>query len=808
MPSFAPRLALVSAALLAAGLRAQAPWSFAPPREVAVPATDDAGWCRNDVDRFVFAGLAAAGLRPSPAADRRTLARRLHLVVLGLPPDPDELERFVADPREDAWERLVDRVLDSPQRAERWATRWLDLVRFAETTGFETNVPRPNAWPYRDWVIEAFAADTPYPDFILRQLAGDTCGHDVATGYLVAGPYDEVKSPDPVLTAMQRHDELKDLVHTTATAFLGLTLACAACHDHKTDPLTQRDFYAWKAIFAGVTHGEREVQPGDPEVRRRELERIEDELARIEDALDQHAPLAEFAPTARRPALDERRNVERFAPVLARFVRITVLATDGPEPCIDEFEVWSAGAAPRDVALASRGAVATASSELPGHAIHRIAHANDGRHGNEHSWISNEPGAGWLAVELAEPVQIDRVVWGRDRTGRFRDRLATRYRIEVALDPAGYRVVASELDRVARGAAPPPQAPEAEALARKAQELAAARARFAPRMVYAGRFTPPPPVHRLERGDPLAPREEIAPGTIAALVPGFRLREDASEAERRRALARWLGSAENPLTARVLVNRVWQAVFGEGLVATPSDFGRTGAPPTNQALLDHLALRFVAEGWSIRALERTLLLSSSFRQSSQPRDEAAALDSGNRLLWRHAPRRLEAEGIRDAMLMVSGALDPRRGGPGFSAFLANDNYVRVYEPKTSFTSADWRRMVYQTKVRSVQEPVFGVFDCPDAGQVAARRARSTTALQALSLFNSSFVVEQARRFAGRIEQEVGRDPAAQVRRAFLLAFGREPAAAEAAAAQRLASEHGLAALCRALLNASEFLVVP
>jgi hypothetical protein len=283
---------------------------------------------------------------------------------------------------------------------------------------------------------------------------------------------------------------------------------------------------------------------------------------------------------------------------------------------------------------------------------------------------------------------------------------------------------------------------------------------------------------------------------------------DAPERDRRVAFAKWLGDPQNPLPARVLVNRIWQHHFGEGIVNTPNDFGRNGAKPTHPELLDWLASEFVSSGWSIKHLQRLMVTSATWRQASAPNPTALQQDAASRWLWRFPPRRLEAEAIRDAMLVVSGALDLRMGGPGYSVFAPNSNYVRVYDPKPEYGPTEWRRMVYQTKVRMAQDSTFGAFDCPDAGQASPQRARSTTPLQALNLFNSGFVNQQAGLLAARLQREAGEDPAAQVRRGFRLTVLHEPDAEEARICGELAREHGLPVLCRVLLNANEFLFLP
>jgi hypothetical protein len=324
---------------------------------------------------------------------------------------------------------------------------------------------------------------------------------------------------------------------------------------------------------------------------------------------------------------------------------------------------------------------------------------------------------------------------------------------------------------------------------------------------YCGKFEKPGPTHRLQRGDPLQPREVVEPDTVAALG-NLGLTADAPEQQRRVALAKWIISAENPLTARVLVNRIWQHHFGTGLVDTPSDFGTQGGRPTHPELLDWLAAKFVEHGWSMKHVHRLILTSHTYRQAAAPNKRGLGVDAGSRLLWRFPPRRLEAEPIRDSMLAVSGVLDQRMGGPGFSPFLPTQHHVRVYLPKEEFGPAEWRRMIYMTRVRMEQDAVFGPFDCPDGGLVCPKRGRSTTPLQALNLLNSAFVLQQADLFGERVRREAGDQPEPQVQLAFLLALGREPDAEEAKATEQLVRLHGAAALGRALFNANEFLFLP
>ena len=826
------RLALFITFALAAPAAAagEKHWSFQPVRRPSVPEiANRKSRTTNPIDAFVLAKLSDRGLSLSPEADRRALIRRLKFDLLGLPPTPEEVEAFVKDDSPGAYENAVDRYLASPQFGERWARHWLDVVRFAESNGFETNQPRPNAYHYRDYVIKSFNDDKPYDQFVKEQIAGDTLGADAATGFLVAGAWDEVKSPDVTLTLNQRADELHDMIGTTGSAFLGLTVACARCHDHKFDPIAQEDYYRVKAVFAGVQHGERPLRTGDEAARKREAERLRAELVEAEGKLAAMEPLADPAATeVRRAVVNSRLNTERFKPVRAKFVRFVVFETNNLEPCVDELEVFAAGVKPVNVALASAGAKATSSGDYPGSPdIHRLAFVHDGRYGNGRSWISNRSGRGWVKLELAGEATVDRVQWARDREGKFADRLATRYRIDVSLDGESWTVVASSDDRAAykpgvtTDTAPPALRPaERESWAKLSQRAADLRKQLANLdrgpMAYAGRFTTPEVVYRLHRGDATQKKEVVAPGVPGEIGPRLDIPEDASSSERRAVFAKWVTDPRHPLTARVIVNRLWQHHFGAGIVDTPSDFGNNGAKPTHPELLDWLASELVNPGreaggeakpWSLKHIHRLIVTSATYRQSSAMRTDDFAKDAQCRLLWRYPPRRLEAEPIRDAVLFVSGKLDLTIGGPGFDLFEPNTNYVKVYTPKKEFGPAEFRRMVYQQKPRMRLDDTFGAFDCPDAGQAAPKRNVSTTPLQALNLLNSGFMVQQAGYFAERVEKEAGTDPDSQVKRAFALAVQREPSAKELAAARKLVKEHGLAALCRALLNANEFVFV-
>jgi hypothetical protein len=754
-------------------------WAFQPIRKS--PA--------RGIDELVRARLRKESLTASREASRTTLIRRLYLDLIGFPPEPEDITAFIKDRDPIAYEKLVDRLLASPHFGERWARHWLDVVRFAESNGFETNTPRKNSWPYRDYVIRAFNEDLPFDQFVLEQLAGDAFGADAATGFLVGGAWDEVKSPDVGLTAQQRMDELHDIVATTSSTFLGLTIGCARCHNHKFDPVTQVDYYALQAVFAGVQHGERPLSSSDPEKRKREAEQLRNDLAKIDAEIERAEPLAAPGQKNRRPAVNARLNFEKFESLDAKAIRFTITAGVQGEPCIDEFEVIDANG--ENVALKAK---ATASGTYPNSELHKLEHINDGRVGNSRSWISNEPGRGWIALEFAKPASIHMVRWGRDREEKFTDRLAIEYRIEAQLESSDWKLVADSTDRGR-------QTNALAALRKEKQERL--RAVTTGPMVYGGRFEQPGPTHRLHRGEALQKKEQIAPAMPVYFRSSLEYATNMPEQQRRIALARWIVDPANPLTARVIANRIWQFHFGTGIVETPSDFGLNGAQPSNQELLDWLAADLIEHGWSLKHLHREILLSPAYRQTSDARPDGMEKDAATRLLWRFPPRRLEAEALRDSILKVSGNLDLTMGGRGFDLFEPNENYVRVFSAKKAFGPPEWRRMIYVTKHRMQIDDTFGAFDCPDAGQIAPKRTTSTTPLQALNLLNSPFMLQQSEIFAARLKRDANTTQA-QIQRAYWLALGRPPAKEESRASVSFIESEGVEAFCRALLNANEF----
>jgi len=833
-------------------------WSLQPLTHPQPPAPGGipAEWARNPIDRFIFAKLAEKGLKPGPPADPREFIRRVTYDLTGLPPSPEEVDEFLcdlppfsegeppavtADATEKAVERLVDRLLASPHYGEQWGRHWLDVVRFGESNGFERNFIIDNAWPFRDYVIRSFNEDKPFNQFIIEHLAGDVVAkgrpeNEVGVAFLTIGPYDDVGNQDPVAQANIRAATVDDMVTATGSAFLGLTINCARCHNHKFDPIPTEDYYRVKAAFDGVTHGPRAL--ATPEERQHYVDTIgplterRREIAAEKEALEKAiTDRTETTISSARPTPSARLTEETFSPVEAKFVRMTMLASsDNPASAagarMDEFEVWSAGAEPRNVGLASAGAKAEGvagktARDFDG--AYGVQMVNDGKYGAQ--WFIGSPAT--LTITLAQPETIERISFSHNRKAMSDKPIpgigpsVVEYEIHVSSDGKTWKKVADSFDRAAYS---PAHARERqirrnasdEERARRAElsrELAAVDAKIANvrplPTVWAGNFSQPkrrPIVFK--GGDPMRPGEAVRPASLNVLensAPRYELPADAPESERRLALAKWIASDDNPLTARVLVNRLWHYHFGAGIVDTPGDFGFLGSKPTHPELLDWLANRLHEQGWRIKALQREIVLSQTYRQSAGLREDAARIDKDARLLWRFPPRRLGAEEVRDTMLQVAGKLDLRMGGPGFRLYDYKSDNVSTYAPLDAVGPETYRRAVYHQNARASIVDVLADFDLPDNAFAAPKRANTTTPLQTLTLLNSQFTLDMANALATRLTNEAGADPTAQITRAFLVAFQREPLAAERDAALKLIHDHGLPALCRAILNANELL---
>jgi hypothetical protein len=686
-------------------------WAFQTPKHPAAPALADP-WVRTPIDAFVLEALRAKLLRPSPPASREQLLRRVTLDLTGLPPTPGEADLFLRDASADAYEKLVERLLASPHYGERWALRWLDVVRYADTNGFEVDAERPHAWRYRDYVVSAFNRDKPYDRFLMEQIAGDELwpgDHEalIATGFHRAGPIHLVSGNQD--EEMNRQEVLTEMTGGVGAVFLGLTVGCARCHNHKFDPIPQSDYYRLQAIFAATDLKDQ------PIVSRSEFEALE--RAR-----------KEFG-ARRKPVQDEIDAIEK--PYRAR-LRAEKLAKAEPR----YREVLDI---PREKRTKEQQALA------------KEAEAQIKLYWDE-------------VVNALAPED-------RERRAALRRRLH-----EIDYDHPD---------------------PVASAYAVANMEKA-------------------PPTHILKVGSHKHRLGEVGPG-FPRVIAFQGTPPPEGPAGRRSALARWLASPENPLTARVMVNRIWQFRMGTGLVATPNDFGVLGQRPTNAKLLDWLATEFVARGWSVKAIDRLIVTSSVYRQSAAHRAAAARIDPENKLYWRMNRRRLEGEAIRDAVLAVSGTLNPRMGGKPVKAPIEPEVYDLIFtegEPDNLWPvdrdpREHRRRSLYLLNKRTVRSPFLANFDQPDAMTSCPVRPASTHALQALSLMNSDPMRAQAGEFARRLERECGADPDCRVRRAYRLALARAPRAVESSMAKAFFAEGGsFEDFCLALVNRHEFVYIP
>ena len=857
-------------------------WAWQPVTRPDVPPARP-GWpAGNEIDRFLQQTLAEKHLAPAPEADRRALIRRLSFDLLGLPPSPEEMAAFVADESADAYDRLVDRLLASPHYGERWARHWLDIAHYADTHGFERDQLRPNAWRYRDWVIDALNDDLPYDEYLRRQVAGDVLApddpeHVVAAGFLAAGPWDfvgQVETKSDVLRRQARADDLDDMVTQVMTAACGVTINCARCHDHKIDPVPQRDYYSLVAVFAGVKRADRPTSRAEEAhyaSRRAELTAaVAAARADVHALAGQPVDLADIVgggtgdgtgtklagidPRSGKPVDGKPRNylsnikVNTPQPGPSKYIN-AVFVPDGP----DDVPVTTTGLLVKGIPETSKagwdairnGPVASQFSTTLGDVDYAAkGHTTLGLHANagitfdvaeirKHFPLVNprfralvgyggrtpEAGADYFLFLDGELKATARI--GADDGGtpldlplpaeaRFLTLIATDAGNSISHDQIffgdprieGDPVVSTDEQRRALTAAE-------GRLAALEQELASLQP---PAKVFGAVAGPPPAVKVNLRGNPETLGDEVSPGTlsaIAALLPSF---GDASlpEGERRRALADWITSPANPLTPRVIANRLWHHHFGTGLVDTPSDFGLGGGQPSHPELLDWLAAEVIARKWSLKAMHRMICTSHAYRQRSIDVPEAAAalaIDADNRLLWRQSPRRLDAESLRDATLAVTGCLNPEMHGPGYRDFDYEEAYAPIYRYITPDSPELWRRSIYRFVVRSTPHSFMTTLDCPNPANLTPARIETTTALQSLALMNNDFMLRQAGHFAKRLEREAGADPAAQVRRGFALAFTREPDNAELTAAVALVESQGLAQLCRMLFNANEFVSV-
>lgn len=786
-------------------------WSFQPIVRAEAPAGDSTS--ENPIDAFLLGKLSKHELTFSRAANPRSLIRRLSIVLTGLSPTPEETEEFVnafEEAPELTYAALVDRLLESPHFGERWAQHWLDVIRWAETNGSESNMYRKNAWIYRDYVIRAFNEDKPYDRFLFEQIAGDTVGQGDATGYLVSGPHVPVATvgQQPAARRQARADRMDEILQTVGASAMGMTIGCARCHNHKFDPISTRDYYSMSAVFQDIEFGSRLPELSADHPRRVRGETLFSDLFELRSQLREMGPWEEHWTGFREIY---------FSPKTTQSVRISFLSKSA---FIDELEIYGRQSGSENFALARKG-TKTNSPEKFAVLRKELYKINDGQYGTE-QWAGRSPQGSdekpWVQFTFSEPREIDRIRISSNREDFFEtDYLeglntgyVAPYRIEVLQENGEWLAVAAtpqyrQLNK---------QNKTRVGILKRVQELVHQINEEGPKPSFVARFIPPSKTFVLSRGSPESPRDEVFASGLSELEGELGLPGNADGKQRRVAFANWLIDSSNPLTARVAANRLWHHVFGRGIVVTTSDFGSAGSPPSHPELLDWLAAELMhptegqnASRWSMKHLIRLMVMSDAFRQSSLPNAAALAVDADSALLWRFPPKRVEAEVIRDSILMASGSLDPKLGGRSFRIHNVKKRYAQ-WEVTDNHGPDTWRRMIYQERMRRVDDQMFTAFDFPDCGQVRAKRPVSTTPLQALNLMNSDFVLEQANRIADRAQREAAGELSDSVDRCFELLLGRSPNADERRDCLELAKTSGLSFVCRALINSNEFAFLP
>ncbi|QDT69061.1 Planctomycete cytochrome C [Planctomycetes bacterium MalM25] len=790
-------------------------WSFQPIVRPPVPGASDDGGASNPIDAFLLKSLRERGLTYAEAADPRALIRRVSVVLSGIAPTPEETERFLGVweiDEEVAYQELVERLLASPHFGERWAQHWLDVIRWAETNGSESNLYRKNAWIYRDYVIRAFNEDKPYDQFLFEQIAGDTVEQGDATGYLVAGPHvpQATVGREPAARRQARADRLDEILQTIGASAMGVTIGCARCHNHKFDPISIRDYYAMAAVFEDIEFGSRFPEFGEEHPRKVRGKAINRQIRELRRELREKGPWIE----------DWTGYKELHFPTTdAEAVRLTFLRDNVR---IDELEIFDAKVCSKNHALASAGAVASCSEEITPQRT-PVEKINDGRYGSE-VWSARVGkeyrGKGsqvrpWVQLTFPKTQSIGRIRISTNRSDYDEtdyldglNKLAFEpFQVEVLSKAGEWTPLTATKEIKKRLQGDEQRIATLETL----QGLIAQASEQGPKPSFIARFIPPAQTHILARGSPENPRDEVSAAGLSELDGELGLGAETPGKQRRREFARWLTRPTNPLTARVAANRIWHHVFGRGIVPTPSDFGAAGAPPSHPELLDWLASELVrptvGRPWSIKRLVRMLVTSRAFRQSSRPSEAGLLADADAALLWRYPPKRVEAEVIRDSILRASGRLSSEVGGRSFRIHNVKQRYAQ-WEVSDNYGPETWRRMIYQERMRRVDDHLFTAFDFPDCGQVRAKRPVSTTPLQALNLMNSDFVLDQSRRIADRAAGEVAGEEALSIERCFELLLGRKPDAAEREASLALARKSGLAMVCRVLINSNEFAFLP
>jgi hypothetical protein len=786
-------------------------WSFQPVKRSVVPQG-----AKHPVDAFLIDRLAKEGLKPNPPADGLSLIRRTSIVLTGLPPEPARVGKFLADyaKRNDrAFFELVDELLDSPHFGERWAQHWLDVIRWAETNGSESNLYRKLAWVYRDYVIRAFNEDLPYDRFVREQLAGDGLGTGEALGFLVAGPHVPAATvgQEPSAIRQARADRMDEVMQTVGASLIGVSIGCARCHNHKFDPVSIQDYYSMTAVFQDIEFGSRFPEFARDHPRKEKSREVWKDISRNR-----------YKIRAQRSTWEEDWGAYKelhWKPIMAKALRVSFKSG---YIGLDELEVFGKPSEDLNLARSSRGTKVRTDPRFSQQGNRfPVARVIDGKYGTQRwraSYNKQAKKQPWLEVTFANPVQVGRLRISTNREYYYEtDYLEQKnkfnfqdYVVEAQLPDGSWQEIASTV-KIKKAVQ---QNKDLSDAVLEISHLTYELAENGPRPSFVGSFIKPVVTHVFHRGSPENPRDVVLPGAPKILAGVLGVGNDASGLARRSRFADWVTDTSNPLTARVMANRIWQHVFGAGLVVTGGDFGRAGSPPSHPELLDWIAAEFTKPGrsggtaWSMKEFIRLLVTSDAFRRSSQPTEQGMKKDATSSLLWRFPPRRVEAEVIRDGILLASGKLGRKLGGRSYRIHNVKKTYAQ-WEVVNNHGPETWRRMIYQERMRRVDDRIFTAFDFPDCGQVRAKRPISTTPLQALNLMNSDFVVNQVVLLAERAEKEAGKQGSAgAVRRCFELLLSRQPTAVELKDCLQVAEDRGLPIVCRALVNSNEFAFLP
>ncbi len=785
-------------------------WAFQPVQKPVVPTQTP-----NPIDAFINDRLNKEGIPINQPADPQTLIRRASIVLTGLPPVPSRVRRFVSDygsNPDEAYSEIVNELLDSPHFGERWAQHWLDVIRWAETNGSESNLYRKMSWVYRDYVINAFNRDLPYDRFVTEQLAGDGMGVGEALGFLVAGPHVPAATvgQEPSAIRQARADRVDEIIQTVGASLLGVTMSCARCHNHKFDPISIQDYYSMTAVFEDIEFGSRFPEFSSDHPRREQANEIWKDVAKNRNIV-------------RNLTSTWEEDWGGYKEVHWKPLEITGLRLNfwSPYVALDEVEVFGLPSEDSNLAHSSAGtevftdiAFEQQGDRFP---VERVIDGKFGTQRWQASYNKEKKQNPWLEFSFKTPVKAGRLRLSSNREYYFEtDYLDQKnqfnfdkFLVSVKLVDGTWKEIAS-IQKIRNFMDTNEKFSDA---VQNLNHLAYRLSEEGPRPSFVGSFITPKLTHVLHRGSPENPRDVVVPAGPKILAGDLGIGNDANGRTRRAEFAKWVVDPANPLTARVMSNRIWQHVFGAGLVVTGGDLGRAGAPPSHPELLDWIAAEFSTpsrpEGtpWSMKELIRLFVTTDAFKRSSAPSVVGLKKDASDSLLWRFPPRRVEAEVIRDGILLASGKLNTIMGGRSYRIHNVKKTYAQ-WKVVDNFGPETWRRMIYQERMRRVDDQIFTAFDFPDCGQVRAKRPVSTTPLQALNLMNSPFVVDQAEHLAQRAKEEAGNSLSDSVTRAFELIFTRKPNEDELKASMIVANDRGLEIVCRALMNSNEFAFLP